>query len=345
MKNPFKKYICIKQHDIKDCGAACLATISKQYGLKIPISKIREVAGTDKQGTSAYGLIKAAEQLGFTAKGVKVSKPEDIFTEFPLPCIAHVVVDGSFLHYVVIHKITKKEILIADPAKGMVKYTPEDFFKIWTGVLILMVKSAEFKKGDETKGLFSRFFGLIKPQKALVLNIFFASLIFTILGIIGAFYFQVLVDEVLQYNLLTTLHILSIGFIVLSIFKILLNAFRSQLLMYLAQRIDIPLMLGYYEHVINLPMNFFGTRKVGEIVSRFNDATKIREAISGATLTIMIDTLMAIAGAIILFIQNRLLFGLTLISVILYAIIVYAFNKPIKNINRENMENNAKITS
>ena len=86
MKNPFKKYICIKQHDIKDCGAACLATISKQYGLKIPISKIREVAGTDKQGTSAYGLIKAAEQLGFTAKGVKVSKPEDIFTEFPLPC-------------------------------------------------------------------------------------------------------------------------------------------------------------------------------------------------------------------------------------------------------------------
>lgn len=345
MRNPFKKYICIKQHDIKDCGAACLATISKQYGLKIPISKIREVAGTDKQGTSAFGIIKAAEQLGFSAKGVKVSKPEDIFTEFPIPAIAHVVIDGSYLHYVVIHRITEKEILIADPAKGMVKYKPEDFYKIWTGVLILMVKSSEFKKGDETKGLFSRFFGLIKPQKTLVLNIFFTSLIFTILGILGAFYFQVLVDEVLQYNLLTTLHILSIGFIVLSIFKILLNAFRSQLLMYLAQRIDIPLMLGYYEHVINLPMNFFGTRKVGEIVSRFNDATKIREAISGATLTIMIDTLMAIAGAIILFIQNRLLFGLTLIPVLLYAVIVFAFKKPIRDINMENMENNAKITS
>ncbi|MGH4119275.1 peptidase domain-containing ABC transporter [Clostridium sp.] len=345
MRNPFKRYICIKQHDIKDCGAACLATISKQYGLKIPISKIREVAGTDKQGTSAFGIIKAAEQLGFTAKGVKVSKPEDIFTEFPLPAIAHVVIDGSLLHYVVIHKITAKEILVADPAKGIVKYTPEDFFKIWTGVLILMVKSAEFKKGNETKGLFSRFFGLITPQKGLVLNIFFASLIFTILGILGAFYFQVLVDDVLQYNLLTTLHVLSIGFIVLSILKILLNAFRSQLLMYLAQRIDIPLMLGYYEHVINLPMNFFGTRKVGEIVSRFNDATSIREAISGATLTIMIDTLMAFAGAVILFTQNRLLFGITLIPVVLYAIIVFVFNKPIRDVNRKNMENNSMITS
>ncbi|WP_297420279.1 peptidase domain-containing ABC transporter [Clostridium sp.] len=345
MRNPFKRYICIKQHDIKDCGAACLATISKQHGLKIPISKIREVAGTDKQGTSAYGIIKAAEKLGFSAKGVKVSKQEDIFTEFPLPCIAHVVVDGSFLHYVVIHKITEKEILVADPAKGIVKYKPEDFFKIWTEILILMVKTAEFKKGDETKGLFSRFFDLVKPQRTLILNIFFTSLIFTILGILGAFYFQVLVDEVLQYNLLTTLHVLSIGFIVLNIFKILLNAFRSQLLMYLAQRIDIPLMLGYYEHVINLPMNFFGTRKVGEIVSRFNDATKIREAISGATLTIMIDTLMAIAGAIILFIQNHILFGITIIPVILYVVIVFGFKKPIQNVNRENMINNANITS
>ena len=345
MKNIFKKYICIKQHDLKDCGAACLATISKQYGLKIPISKIREVAGTDKQGTSALGLIKAAEQLGFSAKGVKASKQDDIFSDFPLPCIAHVVIDGSFLHYVVIHKITKKELIIADPAKGIVKYKPEDFFKIWTGVLIIMVKTAEFKKGDETKGLFIRFFGLIKPQKTLMLNIFFTSLVFTFLGIAGAFYYQVLIDHILQYNLKTTLHILSIGFIILSIFKILLNAFRSQLLMYLAQRIDIPLMLGYYEHVIKLPMNFFGTRKVGEIISRFNDAGKIRQAISGATLTIMIDTLMAIAGAIILCMQNSFLFLITIIPAILYGVIVFVFKKPIKDVNRENMENDAKITS
>lgn len=345
MRNPFKKYICIRQHDLKDCGATCLAIISKQYGLKIPISKIREIAGTDKQGTSAYGIIKAAKQLGFTAKGVKVSDSRGIFTEFPLPAIAHVVIDGSVMHYVVIHKITKKEILIADPAKGIVKYAPEDFFKIWTNILIIMIKSAEFKECDETKGIISRFFYLIKPQKNLMINIFFTSLMFTVLGIMGAFYFQVLVDEVLKYNLLTSLHVLSIGFIILNIFKILLNAFRSQLLIYLAQRIDIPLMLGYYEHVINLPMNFFGTRKVGEIISRFNDAYQIREAISSATLTVMIDTLMAVAGGIILFTQNHLLFEITIIPVILYTIIVLVFNKPIKDINRKNMENNSKITS
>ena len=104
------KYHCIKQHDITDCGAACLATICKQNGYKIGITQIREVAGTDKQGTNAYGVIKAAEQLGFSAKGVKGTK-EAFFSEFPLPCIAHVIVDGQLLHYVVIHKITKKQPL------------------------------------------------------------------------------------------------------------------------------------------------------------------------------------------------------------------------------------------
>lgn len=104
------KYYCIKQQDISDCGAACLATISKQYGLSTSITKIREVAGTDKQGSNAYGMVKAAEQLGLTAKAVK-GTPEAFFSEFPLPAIAHVVVNGSLLHYVVIHKITKKRLL------------------------------------------------------------------------------------------------------------------------------------------------------------------------------------------------------------------------------------------
>ncbi len=112
------KYYCIKQHDMTDCGVACLATISKQNGYKIGITKIREVAGTDKQGTNVYGLIKAAEQLGFSAKGIRGTQ-EAFFSDFPLPCIAHMVVEGSLLHYVVIHKITKKQIIIADPGREL----------------------------------------------------------------------------------------------------------------------------------------------------------------------------------------------------------------------------------
>lgn len=270
------KYYCVKQHDITDCGAACLATIAKQNGYKISISKIREVAGTDKQGTNAFGVIQAAEQLGFSAKGVR-GTPEVFFSEFPLPCIAHVVVDGALLHYVVIHKITKKQIIIADPGRGIVKLTPEEFFGQvqeegkppkyqWTGILILLVKNETFKKGKETQGFFERFLHLLVPQKKLLVHIFVASLLFTLLGILGAFYYQELMDSVLPDGLRQSLFTLSVGVIILNIFRVLLAAFRSHLLLYLSQKLDIALLLGYYRHVLALPMNFFGTRKVGELI-------------------------------------------------------------------------------
>jgi len=392
-------YYCIKQHDITDCGAACLATISKQHGLSLPITQIREIAGTDTQGTNAYGLVKAAEALSFSAKAVKGDK-EAFFTDFPLPCIAHVVVDGSLLHYVVIHKITKKQIIIADPGVGLVKLTPAEFFGEvdgdgkpivlaespvapantpvnntstgvsnnpassgndpaaspatapleppkyqWSGVLIFVVPDVGFAKGDKTQGIFRRFFGLLLPQKKLIIHVFVASMIAVLLGILGAFYFRLLLDDILPGGLTSTLHIISIGVILLVVFRVLLDAFRSHLLLYLSQKLDISLLLSYYRHVLSLPMNFFGTRKVGEIVSRFQDAGHVREAISGATLTIMIDTVMVIAGAIILFNQNAFMFGIAVVIVVVYFFIVFCFNGWYRRLNRKLMEDNAQLTS
>ena len=340
----FKRYACIKQYDITDCGAACLATISKQYGLKIPITRVREVAGTDKQGTNAFGMVQAAERLGFTAKGVKGDK-DAFFSPFPLPCVAHVIVDGSLLHYVVIHKITKKQVVIADPGKGLRKIEPDEFFKEWTGVLILMVPTQKFQKGDHTKSIWARFLRLLTPHKSLLINIFFASLVYTILGIGASFYFKVMMDEILPNLLERTLTIISIGVIALYLFQTLLGAFRSHMLIYLSQKMDINLILGYYSHVLALPMSFFGTRRVGEIISRFMDASKVREAISGATLTIMIDTLMAIIGGVILYIQNSRMFFVSAIVIVLYGVIVFSFNKPLQAVNRRSMEANALLTS
>lgn len=349
------KYYCVKQHDTTDCGAACLATISKQYGFNTSITKIREAAGTDKQGTNAFGVIKAAEQLGFRANGVKGDK-EAFFSDFTLPCIAHVVVNGNLMHYVVIHKITTKKIIIADPEKGLVKLKPSEFFGEaagegevaeyqWTGILILLEPTKKFQKGKDTKRFFSSFLHLLIPHKKLLIHIFAASLIYTALGIMGAFYFKVLVDSVLPKGLSSTLAALSCGVILLNIFRVLLNVFRSRLLLYLSQELDIALLLGYYKHVLELPMSFFGTRKVGEIISRFNDASKVRDAISGATLTIMIDSLMAIAGGIILYMQNAAMFGVTLVIIVLYMIIVIGFNKWYEELNRKQLENNAQLTS
>lgn len=340
----FKKYVCVKQYDITDCGAACLATVTKQHGLKLSITKIREIAGTDKQGTNAYGMVEAAKQLGFSAKAMQ-GELSDLVPDLPMPLIAHTVMEGSLMHYVVVHKITDKGITVADPAKGLSTYTVEDFSKVWTGVIILLTPTVHFEKGDETVGIVKRFYKLLLPQKNLMIHVYIASLLSTALGLLGAFYFKLLMDDIIPYGLKNSLMVVSIGMLMLTVFQILIGVFRSHLLLYLSQKIDIPLILGYYNHVLELPMSFFGTRKVGEILSRFQDASKIRVAISSATLTVMIDVLMALGGGVLLYTQNATLFGIACVMLLLYGVIVFAFNKPLKEENRKLMEESSQLTS
>lgn len=339
-----KKFSYIKQHDLKDCGPACLAMIAKHYGFSISISKIREIVGTDLEGTNVQGLLVGGEKLGFEVKGIKATDYTAL-KEIPLPAIAHVVMDGGLLHYVVIHKVRKDKIYVADPGKGLVTYGIDDFCKIWTGILILMSPRVDFKKGNVSQSTFSRFFELLKLQSNLLFPLFLASIFFNIFGFAGAFYFKFLIDDIVSNQLIQTLHIVSIGVVILYIFKVLLSYFRTHLILYFSRRIDIQLMLGYYRHVVGLPMNFFETRKVGEIISRFMDAGKIRDALSSITVTLMIDTLMVMLGAILLYVHSSTLFGVTLLLIPFYVAIILLFHKPYQNINREEMESNAKLTS
>lgn len=177
----FKKYHWVRQHDIKDCGAACISTVSKHYGLHIPISKIREYAGTDRNGTNVYGLIQAAEKLGFSAKGVRGNV--ESLKEIPLPAIAHVIINGKLLHYVVILEITKKgKVIVADPGEGIIKYDIKEFNEIWTGVLVLLIPNESFQSRDEEKNTFSRFMFLLKNQQSLLIPVFLSSILITYLG-------------------------------------------------------------------------------------------------------------------------------------------------------------------
>ncbi|MGQ7062049.1 cysteine peptidase family C39 domain-containing protein, partial [Bacillus cereus group sp. BceL175] len=174
-----KKFSYIKQQDLKDCGPACLAMISRYHGFKMSISKIREIAGTDLEGTNIKGLIEAGEKLGFEVKAAKATKPDDL-KEIPLPAIAHVIVNGGLLHYVVIHKVKDNKIYIADPEKGLVTYLIEEFCPMWTGILVLMNPTEKFQKGKESQGTFSRFALLLKQQTNLLVPLFFASIFFNL---------------------------------------------------------------------------------------------------------------------------------------------------------------------
>lgn len=338
------KLKCILQNDETDCGPACLAAIFGKYGLKVSIAKIRDIAGTDRQGTSACGLVKVIEHYGFEQKVVEADK-NALTQKLPLPAIAHVVIDNTLLHYVVITKIKDNTVVVSDPAKGSVRYKKEDFFKIWTNVLILIAPTKESQKGNKKESTLSSFFRLLISQKWLLLRIFILSMILTSIGIITSFYYQVLMDNIVPSLSIEMLNYVSAITLSLFLVQICLNFFRGLLIVKLEQNIDIPIMLGYYNHALILPMKFYSMRDTGEIISRFNDASSIRDIVSEASLTIMMDTIMAVVGAVVLFNSNRLLFLISVVMLILYGIIVFVYNKPIKKINRKIMEMNSKVTS
>lgn len=338
------KLKCILQNDETDCGPACLAAIFGKYGLKVSIAKIRDIAGTDRQGTSACGLVKVIEHYGFEQKVVEADK-NALTQKLPLPAIAHVVIDNTLLHYVVITKIKDNTVVVSDPAKGSVRYKKEDFLKIWTNVLILIAPTKESQKGNKKESTLSSFFRLLISQKWLLLRIFILSMILTSIGIVTSFYYQVLMDNIVPSLSIEMLNYVSAITLSLFLVQICLNFFRGLLIVKLEQNIDIPIMLGYYNHALILPMKFYSMRDTGEIISRFNDASSIRDIVSEASLTIMMDTIMAVVGAVVLFNSNRLLFLISVVMLILYGIIVFVYNKPIKKINRKIMEMNSKVTS
>ena len=344
MNSVMQKFKCILQNDETDCGPACLAAIFRKYGLKVSIAKIRDIAGTDRQGTSAYGLVKAIEHYGFQQKVVEADK-ESLTSKLPIPAIAHVVIDDSLLHYVVITKVKGDTVVVSDPAKGIVKYKKEDFLKIWTKILILIAPTNNSQKGNKKQSTLISFFRLLISQKWLLLRIFILSMILTSLGIITSFYYQVIMDNVVPSLSIQTLNYVSVITLCLFLVQIGINFLRGILIVKLEQRIDIPIMLGYYNHALILPMKFYSMRDTGEIISRFNDASSIRDIVSDASLTIMMDTIMAVVGAVVLFNCNRLLFLISVVVLILYGIIVFIYNKPIKKINRKIMEMNSKVTS
>ena len=339
-----KKYYSVLQRDETDCGPACVLTVAKQYKSNFSVAKLRDVMGTDKNGTNIVGILKGLEYSGFDSKAVKV-EDRKIYNSVSFPLIAHIQTKENLLHYVVVHNVTKKSIIISDPAIGIKKYTHEKFSEIWTGILILIDPKKNFEKRNENDNSLMRFFYVLKNQKSLLWNIFLTSMLYTFLGIISSFYFKFLVDYVLKDKLVTTLNILIIGVIMLEIIKIFLSIFRGFLLMFLGQRIDVSILFGYYNHMIRLPMKFFSSRKAGEIISRFSDADNINDTVAETVLSLMLDVIMSVVGGIIVYFQNQYLFFISVVLLLLYTIIVFSFKGILKKVNREVLENNSQMTS
>jgi ATP-binding cassette subfamily B protein len=310
----------IKQRDITDCGAACLASIAAHYQLQMPVSRIRQYAGTDKRGTNVLGLIEAAEKLGFQAKGAKGVL--DSLSKIPLPAIAHVILKNGLHHFVVVYKVTKKDITFMDPADGQYhKKNIVEFEKDWSGVIVLILPDDSFTKGNETTSNTKRFWQLIMPHKGIMIQALVGALVYTILGLSTSIYMQKLIDFVLPDGNIRLLNLLSIGMIVILVFQVFIGTFKTILGLQTGQQIDAILILGYYKHLLKLPQRFFDTMRVGEITSRINDAVKIRMFINDVALSMIVNVLIVGFSIALMFLYYWKLAVIMLCIVPIYIII------------------------
>ncbi|GAB3272103.1 peptidase domain-containing ABC transporter [Larkinella harenae] len=333
----------VKQRDITDCGAACLASVAAHYRLLMPVARIRQLAATDQKGTNVLGMVEAAEKLGFQAKGVKASF--ESLSKVPLPAIAHVQLnDGALHHYVVVYKVTAQEITVMDPADGQIyRKTVDDFKKDWTGLLVLLIPDETFKIGNEKTSVLQRFGQLMQPYRGILIQTLFGALIYTILGLSSAIYVQKIVDNVLVNGNRNLLNLLSVVMIVLLFIQIFINITKSFFNLKTGQRMDAALILGYYKHLMRLPQSFFDTMRVGEITSRISDAVKIRAFINDTALALLVNVLIVLFSFGLMFTYYWKLALIILLVVPLYAAVYWVFNQFNQRYQRKLMENSADL--
>ena len=337
----------VPQIDARDCGVAALASIAKFYGSDFSLAHLRELAKTNKEGTTALGIVKAADEMGFETRPVQADKTLFDMSDVPYPFIVHVNKEGKLQHYYVIYQ-TKKDYLIIgdpDPSVKITKMSKERFFSEWTGVAIFLAPKPSYQPHKDKKNGLLSFLPLIFKQKSLIAYIVLSSLLVTIINIGGSYYLQGILDEYIPNQMKSTLGIISVGLVITYILQQVMSFSRDYLLTVLSQRLSIDVILSYIRHIFELPMSFFATRRTGEIISRFTDANSIIDALASTILSLFLDVSILILVGGVLLAQNSNLFLLSLISIPIYMVIIFSFMKPFEKMNHDVMQSNSMVSS
>lgn len=337
----------IPQIDARDCGVAALASIAKFYGSDYSLAHLRELAKTNKEGTTALGIVKAAKEMSFETRAIQADMSLFEMEDIPYPFIVHVNKEGKLQHYYVVYKNIKDHLIIGDPdpTVKVTKMTKDRFASEWTGVAIFLAPAPSYKLHKDKKNGLMSFLPLIFRQRSLIFYIVLASLLVTLINIGGSYYLQGILDEYIPNQMKSTLGIISIGLIITYILQQIMSFSRDYLLTVLSQRLSIDVILSYIRHIFELPMSFFATRRTGEVISRFTDANSIIDALASTILSLFLDVSILIIIGSVLLVQNTNLFLLSLISVPIYIIIIFAFMKPFEKMNNDVMQSNSMVSS
>lgn len=326
----------IKQDGLKDCGVCCLYNIIKYYGGSIDIDKLRIITKTDSNGTNIYNMVLASNELGLNAEAYKCELND--LCSLKLPIIAHIRIDNSCYHFVIIDKIALDELVIFDPIRGILKYSMEDFANEWTNIIITFKPTDNIIKEKEVNR-FLNILKLIKKYKKIILFFIVSSFIVTLLTSINSLFFSELYK-----NVNSSLYIF-ISFIILLFVKIILDYYRNMKLVKFNKILDKEITYATFKKVLFLPYKFHHDRPVGDIVSKLNDLSSIKDFIYKVSFSFVVDIFFILIIVVLILKINKVLFAVTLFITLLYVFFHVYFRKYILSYTIFLKESEANVNS
>lgn len=339
-----KKFPCDLQMDMMDCGPACLTMTSKYYGKYYSLQYMRDKCGITREGVSFLDLSHAAESIGLRTLSLKCSI-DDLIEKIPLPAILHW--DNS--HFIVVYHTNPRtgRVFVSDPAKGLMKYSKEEFAKKWIkkaegekGVLMALEPQADFyqRQGEqriERKKTFENFLGYFRPYKKSFINLFVVMLIVTALQGLLPFISKAVIDVGIQTHDVDFISIVLIANIAIYVSILLSNMARDWILLHVTSRVNIALISDYLIKLMVLPITFFENKMTGDILQRAQDHERIRSFIMNNSINMIFSSLTFLVFSIILLIYNTTIFYIFLGGSILYVLWVMGFMKIRKKLDWE----------
>lgn len=320
-----------KQLDAMDCGPACLRMVAKFYGKNFTLQILRDRSFITRRGVSLLGISDAAESIGMRSMGIKISFER--LKKAPLPCIVH----WKQEHFIVVYKIKKDKVFIANPAFGKVTCSVEEFLKGWVstekdgvgqGLCLLLEPTPDFfKQSDEklNKGSFKFLFSYLRGYRKFIIQLILGLLMVSIIQLIFPFLTQQVVDFGINNQDIGFIYLVLIAQLVLFISRMSVDFIRGWILLHLGTRVNISLISDFLIKLMKLPIAFFDTKTIGDLLQRIGDHRRIELFLTSSTLNILFSFFSLVIFGIVLAIYSIKILWIFLIGSALYIFWVYLF--------------------
>lgn len=326
-----------------DCGPTCLRIIAKHYKKNFSLQYLRSISYIDRQGVSFRGISQAAEMIGMRTNSFRLTY-EDLLN-IKMPCIAH----WNQNHFVVIYKITKSKVWISDPALGLVTYTVDEFKKYWIstikgkyeqGVIMEIEPTPSFYHTTESKQKsgFSFLFNYLRQYKGLIVQLVLGMLAGSLIQLIFPFLTQSIVDFGINNQDFSFIFLILIAQLVLFAGQTTVEIIRSWILLHIGTRVNISLVSDFLMKLLRLPLKFFDTRMIGDILQRVHDHDRIEQFLTSSSLSALFSLFNVLVFGLVLFIYNKLIFAVFFVAAILYILWVMIFLKRRAKIDHKRFE-------